>query len=253
MVDSAKQLILVRRGLAESTGGNVDENWLAGASESFSGCLPSHSLPAVGLAVRPAGQPITHALLACLVLAGADQVVANVDVELRGRTCNFLDPDNLEFSRLHSRHRGKIIFKFVEKLLAARHQFAGETAAQNLDAISGTRRDFSSRKQRSSFNRRVEEFRQAGQRGCGSPERPAPFAEKLHDFKRVLFGDVLVRAGNNFQQNVIQRRLHGVVRSQANIREGERMIAGYFGAQQPEGRRVEWRGKKEHRRPPDSS
>ena len=96
-----------------------------------------------------------------------------------------------------------------------------ETSSEDLDAVAGTLRDLPSRKQRRGCDGSVEEFCQGGERRRRSPELHAPLVEQRHDFKGVLFGEVLVRAGNNFQQNIIQRRFRGIVRSQTEISEGE--------------------------------
>ena len=98
----------------------------------------------------------------------------------------------------------------------------GETAGAKPQCHFPNARDFSRRKQRRSRDRSVEEFRQAGERGGAALSARAPFAEKLRDFKRVLFRDVLVRAGNNLEQNVVQRRFRGIVRIQARVGEGEK-------------------------------
>src|SRR5450631_927761 len=198
-----------------------------------------------------------YPLLAPLVVLRTNQVIANVDSERRRGTCSLFDPDDLEFSGLHARQGGQIALNFAEKSLAARYDLPGKASFQDLDPASRTPRDFPSWKQRIGSDRSIEELRQARERGRRGLERPTPFAEKLHDFKRILFAEIFVRAGDHFQQKIIQRRLHGIVRSQAKISEREKrgngQVPGRFREQQTERRCIERRWKKEYRRPPDTS
>ncbi len=81
MVDAAKHLIFVRFILAESLRRNVEENWLAGSTDNFSGRFPGENAPSAGLIARPPGLPMSNTFLAPHTGARADQVIADSDVD----------------------------------------------------------------------------------------------------------------------------------------------------------------------------
>ncbi len=76
---------------------------------------------------------MSNALLAPQGRPLADKVIPNVDVDRRRRVCGFLDPDDLKFSRLHSRHLGQVGFDFVEKSLAARYEVSRKPSSKDLE------------------------------------------------------------------------------------------------------------------------
>ena len=90
--------------------------------------------------------------------------------------------------------------------------FGVKASPKYLDPPGCAHRDLVNGNQRSSRYERIDEFRQSGCRGQSRFKSPSPLTEYLRNFIGVLLGDVLIRAGSNPAENVIQRRFRGIMR-----------------------------------------
>src|SRR4029077_5552281 len=138
VIDSAQHLIFVGFSLTESLCANVEENRFTGSTENFLRRLPAENSPPIRFVSHPLCFPIPNALLTPPVGASSDQVIANCDVDCERGACDLLDPDNFEFSRLHSRERGQVGLDLAEKSFTAGGDPSGKAPLQDLDPISRT-------------------------------------------------------------------------------------------------------------------
>ena len=116
---------------------------------------------------------------------------------------------------------GQVALDLLEKSLAARYHRGRKPPSKYVDATLPTQSLFLGWNQRSGLDRSVQEFRQNGESGRRGLKTLAPFAEDPHDFKSMLLRDVLIRAGHDAAENIIQWRLRGIVGVNTKIGEGE--------------------------------
>ena len=108
---------------------------------------------------------------------------------------------------------------FLQKSVAARYRFGRKPPSKDIDPVPRTQGFFLNRDQRSGFDRGIQELRDNGKSRRRRLQGFAPFSKVPHDFKSVLFRDVLVGTGHNPGQNIFKWRLRGIVRRQAKISE----------------------------------
>ena len=218
MVHSAQHLILVRLDLPKSLRCDVEEDGLAGAAQSLLCGPPLEDSPGVVFVGRPPGEPISNTLFAAGI-SPANQVVAYID--FNGGVPDFFNSGDFKLRCFQGSHRRQVILDFFKKSLATGNQIRSKLSSQDLNPIRRAHRDLPLRNQASRFERRVEKLFQNGNSRWCRLETHSPLIKRPHDFQRILFCDKLVRTRSHQPEQIIKRRLGGIVRCEAKIIQRE--------------------------------
>src|SRR5580704_6779145 len=188
---------------------------------------------------------------ALLVGGRAGEVISNLYVKQWRSTGKFFDSRNFKFRRVHARHRCQVGLHLLKKVVTARYDRAAKSSLKRFDSIFRPEALLLNRKQRTRLKRCVQKLCQNAESGCARLERSAPFVEEPHDFKRILFRDVFIRARSNLSQHIIDGRFCRIVRRNSKI--GKLGSRARFAASLPKERserpRVNWRRREKHWRP----
>ena len=142
-------------------------------------------------------------------------------IDFNGGIPDFFNSSDFKLRCFQGSHRRQVILDFFEKSLATGNQIRSNLSSQDLDPIRRAHRGLPLRNQASRLERRVEKLFQNGNSRWCRLETRSPLIKRPHDFERVLFCDKLVRTRSHQPEQIIERRLGGIVRCEAKIIQRE--------------------------------